>query len=80
MGDLFGCLPAGLSCRRAAAPPAHSSVSLPPPLSLSSEDLYGIFRALRLTTLGDEKSLFVRCVERPIRDRDPRGLKRLQVG
>jgi SWI/SNF-related matrix-associated actin-dependent regulator of chromatin subfamily A3 len=42
------------------------------------QDLQGICRSLHLDTLADG-SLFTRTIERPIRQRDPQGLKRLQV-
>lgn len=44
-----------------------------------TQDLHGITRFLHLEPL-DNRALFVRTLERPIKARDPLGLKRLQVG
>lgn len=66
-----------------AAPPSLTAPLTPPhpppPLPLPAEDLHGICRFLHLDTL-DDRSLFLRTIERPIKQRDPLGLKRLQVG
>ncbi|EFN54350.1 hypothetical protein CHLNCDRAFT_135608 [Chlorella variabilis] len=48
------------------------------PLQNTLQDLHGITRFLRLEPL-DDRALFVRTLERPIKARDPLGLKRLQV-
>ncbi|KAL4458507.1 hypothetical protein ABPG75_013372 [Micractinium tetrahymenae] len=48
------------------------------PLQNSLQDLHGVCRFLHLEPL-DDRSLFMRTIERPIKQRDPTGLKRLQV-
>lgn len=42
------------------------------------QDLHGLLAFLQLEPLH-EKSLFLRTIERPIKSRDPAGLKHLQV-
>jgi hypothetical protein len=42
------------------------------------QDLHGMCRFLHLEPL-DDRALFVRTLERPVKQRDPLGLKRLQV-
>lgn len=51
---------------------------LPAPTHPAAGDLHGICAFLRLDTLED-RALFTRCMERPIKAREPGGLKRLQV-
>ncbi|KAI7841955.1 hypothetical protein COHA_004482 [Chlorella ohadii] len=48
------------------------------PVQNSLQDLHGMCRFLHVDTL-EERSLFVRCIERPIKNREPLGLKRLQA-
>lgn len=60
-----------LTLTRARRPLPQGYPPCPPPLQ-------GICRFLHLEPL-DDRSLFLRTIERPIKSRDPLGLKRLQA-